>query len=344
MNNDQLGASAFADPSVQAHLDGDDNENASFLSTPEPTSDAALFGSMDTGGIPQVSYKSTTRSPSAAAGASPPTPSSADGLSAGQSRTAWLCGFLSIDFYRPYFNVNTADVQERLLRACKPWKNDFFEVMGDRPDLYGPLWICTTLVFVVGASSSFSRWFSDDRSVGADLMADAAWVVYGFGLAMPIIAWAVLKYSGISGLSLPNLICLYGYSLVAFIPASLICAVPSAALQWLTLFCAFAYSAAFLLRNLWSELSGHVLPQLATESGSPAGRKRAVVMLTGIIGLHFAFALVMKIVFFSAVGVAATAVASTAAPTAVGTTAAAAATSAPKVTPTPAAAKTHGPK
>jgi hypothetical protein len=132
---------------------------------------------------------------------------------------------------------------------------------------------------------------------------------------------------------LPNLICLYGYSLVAFIPASLLCSIPSGGIQWLALIAGFGYSAAFLLRNLWCELSAHVLPQLATESGSPAGRKRAAAILAGIIGLHLVFALVMKVFFFPTLASAAAAAVGVAPGTTLPTDAAAVVATASATTP-----------
>ncbi len=57
------------------------------------------------------------------------------------------------------FNVDTVDVVLRLRRAAWPFfSQSFFETIGDNPDLYGPVWICTTLVFVIGVASNLSSW------------------------------------------------------------------------------------------------------------------------------------------------------------------------------------------
>ncbi len=52
----------------------------------------------------------------------------------------------------------------RVLRAC--WWVDaqsFFETVGDNPDLYGPLWINATLVFVIGVASNLSSWVATPK-------------------------------------------------------------------------------------------------------------------------------------------------------------------------------------
>ncbi len=73
-----------------------------------------------------------------------------------------LCGCLSVRFYQPYFDVDTADVTSRIAHAlfyCKREEN-FLAFIRDKPDAYGPLWIATTLVFCVAVSSHISSWLS----------------------------------------------------------------------------------------------------------------------------------------------------------------------------------------
>jgi hypothetical protein len=73
-----------------------------------------------------------------------------------------MCGFMSVRFYQPYFDVDTADVTARLSNAlfyCKRERN-FLTIVGDKPDAYGPFWIATTAVFVIAVSSHVSNWLS----------------------------------------------------------------------------------------------------------------------------------------------------------------------------------------
>lgn len=56
-----------------------------------------------------------------------------------------FCGCLSIRYYQPYFDVDTADVTSRIANAlifCKREQN-FLSFIGNRPDAYGPVWVIT---------------------------------------------------------------------------------------------------------------------------------------------------------------------------------------------------------
>ena len=71
-----------------------------------------------------------------------------------------FCGCLSIRFYQPYFDVDTADVISRITQAvfyCRREEN-FLAYMKDKPDAYGPVWIATTLVFSVAVTSHINSW------------------------------------------------------------------------------------------------------------------------------------------------------------------------------------------
>lgn len=73
-----------------------------------------------------------------------------------------LCGCLSVRFYQPYFDIDTADVVSRIMNAlfyCKREEN-FLSRMKDKPDAYGPFWIATTLIFTVAVTSHINSWLS----------------------------------------------------------------------------------------------------------------------------------------------------------------------------------------
>lgn len=95
-----------------------------------------------------------------------------------------LCGFMSVQYYQPYFDVDTDDIYQRLIQSsffCRREKN-FLAFIGDKPDAYGPFWvskshhschicllsdysvffkkIATTLVFVLAVTSHLNGWFT----------------------------------------------------------------------------------------------------------------------------------------------------------------------------------------
>lgn len=70
-----------------------------------------------------------------------------------------LCGCMSVQFYQPYFDVETSDIISRISYAMFYCKRDaFLSYIKDRPDAYGPLWIATTLIFTVAVTSHVNSW------------------------------------------------------------------------------------------------------------------------------------------------------------------------------------------
>jgi hypothetical protein len=60
-----------------------------------------------------------------------------------------------------FFDVDTADIKTRLLRSVMVWKEQpFLSDESIKPDLYGPFWTATTLVFVLAVTSHVSSWMN----------------------------------------------------------------------------------------------------------------------------------------------------------------------------------------
>jgi hypothetical protein len=54
-----------------------------------------------------------------------------------------MCGFMSVKYYQPYFDVDTADIHTRLLHStffCRR-EQSFMTLISDKPDAYGPFWV-----------------------------------------------------------------------------------------------------------------------------------------------------------------------------------------------------------
>jgi protein YIPF1/2 len=54
--------------------------------------------------------------------------------------------------------VTTIDIRNRLLTSLIPFNRKFFNIYKEKPDLYGPLWILTTLIIVLSIAGNFSRY------------------------------------------------------------------------------------------------------------------------------------------------------------------------------------------
>ena len=108
-----------------------------------------------------------------------------------------------------------------------PTNVDFLSVHLNPPDLYGPFWTLTTLIFALYLSSSLgasiASYLSDpDEAYDYDftLLSIAMSLVYAYGLAVPACLWLGLRYLGVGEWSIVEAIAVWGYSQFIWIPVS----------------------------------------------------------------------------------------------------------------------------
>eukprot|EP00761_Pharyngomonas_kirbyi_P002892 gb/GECH01002896.1/.p1 GENE.gb/GECH01002896.1/~~gb/GECH01002896.1/.p1 ORF type:complete len:330 (+),score=61.36 gb/GECH01002896.1/:1-990(+) len=58
-----------------------------------------------------------------------------------------------------YFDVDTNQVVDRVVRALLPFRLSFLDAVKDNPDLYGPFWVTTTLVVVLSVAANLGSYF-----------------------------------------------------------------------------------------------------------------------------------------------------------------------------------------
>ena len=81
-----------------------------------------------------------------------PPPATAGGGSS--KRFLW-----TLSFYSQFFDVDTNSVLSRCWAALFPRAN-FLDVLEGNPDLYGPFWIATTVVFILFLGGTISQYFA----------------------------------------------------------------------------------------------------------------------------------------------------------------------------------------
>ncbi|GAA5825357.1 hypothetical protein JCM11251_006949 [Rhodosporidiobolus azoricus] len=195
-------------------------------------------------------------------------------------------GVLNLDFYSGWFDVDTKTVLTRCYKTLLPREDYVNDVLAGVPDLYGPFWVPTTLVFSLFLTSSFSSSISayladleytyDFTRLGA-----ATSVVYTYSLGLPILIWAAIKYwAGASERSPVEIISVYGYSATVWIIVAWLTLVPSSLFRLALAFLGTILSLFFLLRNLY--------PILAN---APNVSARLLVVVIAV--LHLAMAMVL---------------------------------------------------
>nr|CAG4638707.1 EOG090X0CJ3 [Cyclestheria hislopi] len=199
-------------------------------------------------------------------------------------------------FYQRYFDVDTVQVRERLIWSMIPWPSRDFLThhIKPTPDLYGPFWICATLVFCIAIMGNIAdylqsggegkHWRYDFRKVSI-----SASTIFSYALILPLMLWMFMWWRKKQGEQIPlnfvELVSLYGYSLAIYIPVSILWTIPFPWLQWTFVVAAAALSGSVLLIALWQPIS-------TTKKGV------AVLIITGILVCHLLLAAGLQLYFF----------------------------------------------
>ncbi|EGG18851.1 Yip1 domain-containing protein [Cavenderia fasciculata] len=196
--------------------------------------------------------------------------------------------FWQVPYYRFLFNVDTVEVGQRLLRSMMPIKFSFFNLIKENPDLYGPVWVSTSLVFIIAISANLNEYFQTDHTLWkADIqkVVYSAIAIYGYSFVVPFILWAVFKWMKL-GLRLIDMACIYGYSLFIFVPISVLCVIPIGIVQWVIVGFGALVSGAFLVTNIFTPLKEDFT-------------KRGIIICAIIGALHLGLALFLRLYFFA---------------------------------------------
>lgn len=219
---------------------------------------------------------------SSAAGLSPGTPfSDAENLPA---HSIW-----SIEFYKKLFDVNTDQVVDRIVWAMipKPGVNYLQHHIQSKPDLYGPFWICITLVFTIAISGNLANYLQFAASQKYHWRYDfhavtlAATAIFAYAWLLPSALWGILKWQGSNQLGFLELLCVYGYSLAIYVPVSVLWVIQISWLQWLLVLVGAAMSGSVLVTAVW-----------------PALGNRSIGLLAAILGFHLLLAVGFMLSFF----------------------------------------------
>ncbi|GFS25417.1 protein YIPF [Elysia marginata] len=201
--------------------------------------------------------------------------------------------FWTFAYYQQFFDVETAQVGQRIVGSMlpKPGSNYLVHQIRPNPDLYGPFWICTTLVFTTAIAGNLANYFSmagkayhwqyDFHKVTL-----AATAIFSYWWLIPLLLWAVLWWRGSQAkFSFLEMLCVYGYSLAIYVPISILWAIQVSWLQWTLVVVGAALSGSVLLLTFW--------PAIKEDS-----QKIAIGLMVFIFIMHAALAAGFVLYFF----------------------------------------------
>ncbi|XP_042354436.1 protein YIPF1 [Plectropomus leopardus] len=172
--------------------------------------------------------------------------------------------FWTFEYYQRFFDIETHHVRERIIGSMLPWpgKNFIHLYLRRNPDLYGPFWICTTLVFAIAISGNISNFlvhFGQPHykyTPEFQKVTIAATVIFSYAWFVPLALWGFLlwrnnKIMNLVSYSFMEIVCVYGYSLAIYIPAVVLWILPFEWLQWCTIVVALCLSGSVLVLTFW---------------------------------------------------------------------------------------------
>jgi len=168
----------------------------------------------------------------------------------------------SLAYYVRLFDVDTDEVMSRLAWCMLPrpkfTSNFARKTIKSKPDLYGPFWICITLVFSVAIFGNVASYFQiQDKHWHYDFhkVTVSAAIVFLYASLMPSgifgILWSGTPKESPTKPSFTELACIFGYSLAPFVPASLLWLIQISMLQWILVLICFLVSGGLLVLTLW---------------------------------------------------------------------------------------------
>lgn len=138
-----------------------------------------------------------------------------------------------------------------------PRKNFLKTQIRPNPDLYGPFWICTTLVFTTAIAGNLANYFQSKGhsyhwQYDFHKVTFAATAIFSYWWIIPTMLFGLLWWRGSSaGYSFLEMISVYGYSLAIYIPISILWVVQINWFQWLLVIIGASLSGGVLLFTFW---------------------------------------------------------------------------------------------
>ncbi|ESO92927.1 hypothetical protein LOTGIDRAFT_227472, partial [Lottia gigantea] len=172
-----------------------------------------------------------------------------------------ITSFWKFEYYQQFFDVDSKQVFHRVAGSMLPLPNRNYLVTHIRPnpDLYGPFWICLTLVFTTAIAGNLANylqsasvnyvWKYDFHKVSL-----AATAIFSYWWLIPLFLYGILWWRGNQTsvrYTFLEIICVYGYSLAIYIPISILWVIQVNWLQWILVIIGAVLSGSVLIITFW---------------------------------------------------------------------------------------------
>lgn len=94
-----------------------------------------------------------------------------------QQKTNYASYFSTV-FWSEYFDINQTEMFERILIVAHPQKMNLGSIIKTKPELYGPFWICSTIIFCLFAFGNLSSYLVG-HPYSYEYISSASFLMYG---------------------------------------------------------------------------------------------------------------------------------------------------------------------
>ena len=188
--------------------------------------------------------------------------------------------------FKKYFQITSNDFILRFINSFIPFNHKFGNLIKNNPDLYGPIWIYTSLILSLSATGSLTRTIQghNNKNFFQEFIPIAASTIYIVGFGLPILIAFLMRVFGIK-LGFVHVICTYGYSFSIFLPISIICIIQFHFIQWISLIYAVFSSTSLLVVNYYKLM------------GDFSRNKKSIIIAIVLLA-QFGLLLFFKLYFF----------------------------------------------
>lgn len=187
-------------------------------------------------------------------------------------------------FYSAYFDINVSDFATRIFRSILPfkpllgWVDDEEDAEGGTsvPDLYGPVWVTTTLVLALSMGAKIAEFLANVfrkqetssltpsiTNVEFSRLWRAASVLYFYVFIFPVLltvfqclfAKRSLGETSVRSHPVVGTVMVYGYSMTPVVFAAFVATIPIETVQIVAMAIAFSIGAFVIMLNLWRDVS-----------------------------------------------------------------------------------------
>jgi len=207
-------------------------------------------------------------------------------------------------FYIKLFDVDTEEITDRLKWSLFPrldHTSSFAKKkIKPKPDLYGPFWICVTLVFSVAIAGNVSSYFQykiTKDNGGSHWHYDfhkvtlSAVIVFLYAALLPsgvfTALWSNAPKDSSSKPCFTELVCIVGYSLASLVPISILWLIQVSIVQWSLVIVSFFLSGGVLLLALKP-----IIEEFVEE------KSKTYTIIAAILALHLLLAVGFMLCFF----------------------------------------------